>query len=73
MSNRKTLWFYALLIAVASLMVGMVIASRLDLSPESAAQTMRGTTRQQRAAQRPGRRDDVPEHRENDVPRRRQH
>jgi serine protease Do len=40
MSNRKTLWFYALLIAIASLAVGMVIASRLDLSPESAAQTV---------------------------------
>ena len=40
MSNRKTTLFYALLIAVASLAVGMVIASRLDLSPESAAQTI---------------------------------
>jgi serine protease Do len=40
MSNRKTTFFYALLIAVASLAVGMVIASRLDLSPESSAQTM---------------------------------
>src|SRR5512142_1333941 len=40
MSNRKTLLFYALLIAIASLAVGMVIASRLDLSPESSAQTV---------------------------------
>jgi serine protease Do len=40
MSSRKTLVFYALLIAVASLTVGMVIASRLDLSPESSAQTI---------------------------------
>ena len=40
MSNRKTTFFYALLIAIASLAVGMVIASRLDLSPESAAQTI---------------------------------
>ncbi len=40
MSNRKTTLFYALLIAIASLAVGMVIASRLDLSPESSAQTM---------------------------------
>ena len=39
MSNRKTTLFYALLIAVASLAVGMVIASRLDLSPPSSAQT----------------------------------
>ncbi|MEW6322874.1 MAG: trypsin-like peptidase domain-containing protein [Acidobacteriota bacterium] len=40
MSSRKTTLFYALLISVASLAVGMVIASRLDLSPSSAAQTM---------------------------------
>ena len=40
MSNRKTALFYALLIAIASLAVGMVIASRLGLSPESAAQTV---------------------------------
>jgi len=40
MSNRKTTLFYALLIAIASLAVGMVIASRLDLSPESSAQTL---------------------------------
>src|SRR6188472_3810221 len=38
MSTRKTTVFYAVLIAVASLAVGMVIASRLDLSPESSAQ-----------------------------------
>jgi serine protease Do len=40
MSSRKTTLFYALLIAVASVAVGMVIASRLDLSPTSSAQTM---------------------------------
>ena len=40
MSSRKTTLFYSLLIAVASLAVGMVIASRLDLSPGSAAQTI---------------------------------
>jgi serine protease Do len=38
MSTRKTTLFYALLLAVASLAVGMVIASRLDLSPASSAQ-----------------------------------
>ncbi len=38
--SRKITFFYAMLIAVASLAVGMVIASRLDLSPESAAQTV---------------------------------
>ncbi len=42
MYTRKTTLFYALLIAVASLAVGMVIASRLDLSPESSAQTLGG-------------------------------
>jgi serine protease Do len=40
MSNRKTAFFYALLIAIASLAVGMVVASRLGLSPESSAQTV---------------------------------
>jgi serine protease Do len=38
MSTRKTTLFYALLIAVSSLAVGMVIASRLDLAPTSSAQ-----------------------------------
>jgi len=40
MSNRKTTFFYAVLIAIASLAVGMVIASRLDLTPPSAAQNI---------------------------------
>src|SRR5262245_65147562 len=40
MYNRKTTLFYALLIAIASLAVGMVIASRLELSPHSAAQSI---------------------------------
>ena len=40
MSSRKTTLFYAVLIAVASLAVGMVIASRLDLAPRSSAQTV---------------------------------
>jgi serine protease Do len=38
MSTRKTSAFYAVLIAVASMAVGMVIASRLDLAPTSSAQ-----------------------------------
>jgi serine protease Do len=38
MASRKTTMFYGLLIAVASLAVGMVLASRLDLSPVSSAQ-----------------------------------
>lgn len=40
MSTRKTTLFYAVLIAVASLAVGMVIASRLDLTPASSAQSV---------------------------------
>jgi serine protease Do len=40
MATRKSTLFYALLIAVASLAVGMVIASRLDLSPQSGAQSL---------------------------------
>src|SRR3954452_21495602 len=40
MSTRKTTLIYALPIAVASLAVGMVLASRLDLTPTSSAQTI---------------------------------
>ena len=40
MSTRKTTAFYAVLIAVTSVAVGMVIASRMDLSPESRAQDL---------------------------------
>jgi serine protease Do len=40
MSTRKSTLFYAVLIAVASLAVGMVLASRLDLTPSSSAQHM---------------------------------
>ena len=43
MSNRKTTLFYAVLIAMASLAVGMVIASRLGMSPASTAQTVAPT------------------------------
>ncbi len=41
MFTRKTSAFYVVLIAVASMAVGMVIASRLDLAPASAAQTVK--------------------------------
>ncbi|HVL67335.1 MAG TPA: trypsin-like peptidase domain-containing protein [Vicinamibacterales bacterium] len=40
MSTRKTTLFYSILIAVASVAVGMVIASRLDLAPSSSAQNL---------------------------------
>ena len=39
MSTGKTTLFYSFLIMVASLAVGMVIASRLDLTPASSAQS----------------------------------
>jgi serine protease Do len=39
MSNRRNTWFYALLIAMTSAAAALVIASRLGLAPESAAQT----------------------------------
>jgi serine protease Do len=40
MSTGKTSIFYAVLIAVAGMAVGLVIASRLDLAPASSAQTV---------------------------------
>ena len=40
MSNGKMTFFYAALIAVASLAVGLVVSARLGLSPESSAQTV---------------------------------
>ena len=40
MSNRKSTVFYGVLLVIASIMVGMVMASRLGLSPESSAQTV---------------------------------
>ena len=40
MSTRKTTLFYAVLIAIASVAVGMVIASRWGLPPASSAQTV---------------------------------
>src|SRR5690349_11535546 len=40
MSTRKTTAFYAVLLVVASLFVGMVIASRFDLTPASSAQAI---------------------------------
>ena len=42
MSTGKTTLFYSFLIMVASLAVGMVIASRLDLTPASSAQGAAG-------------------------------
>ena len=40
MSTRKTTVFYALLIAVSSFAVALVIASRFDLTPTTSAQTV---------------------------------
>jgi serine protease Do len=38
MTTRKTTAYYTVLVAISSLAIGMVIASRLDLSPASSAQ-----------------------------------
>ena len=40
MANRKSTVFYVLLLVIASIMAGMVLASRLDLSSASSAQTV---------------------------------
>ena len=40
MSKPKTTLFYAILIALVSTVVGMIIASRLDLTPTSSAQSL---------------------------------
>ena len=40
MSTRNTTLFYGLLIAVSSLAAGMVLASRFDMAPASAAQSL---------------------------------
>ena len=40
MSTRRSTWFYGLLLVLASITVGMVLASRLDLASHSAAQTL---------------------------------
>ena len=65
--------FYAVLIAVASLAVGMVLASRLDLSPRSEAVDADPPGRRQRAGHRCHRRPDVPQHRQDRDAHRRQH
>jgi serine protease Do len=40
MSTRRSTWFYGLLLVLASITVGMVLASRLDLAPHSSAQAL---------------------------------
>src|SRR6185437_16113823 len=40
MSSRKISLFYAVLIAIASMAVTMVITSKMDLTPSSSAQTV---------------------------------
>ena len=52
MSTRKTTLFYAILIAVASAAVGMVIASQWGLPQASSAQTVGVPADEQRAALR---------------------
>ena len=56
--------FYAVLLVVASLFVGMVIASRLDLTPASSAQTIAVPPMNSAPLTGAARRVDVPQHRE---------
>ncbi len=74
MSTRKTTLFYAVLLAIASVAIGMVLASRLDLSPTSSAQPLT-TAPPANSAPITGshRRDDLPDHRPRHVARGRQH
>ena len=73
MSTRKTTWFYAALISVASIAIGMVIASRIDMAPSSTAQTMVRAADELGADRRRHRRGDVPDHRAQPEPDGRQH
>ena len=73
MSSRKTTLFYAVLIAVASLAVGMVIASRLDLSPRSRSHHDHAPGRPERPGHRRARLPDVPQHRQGADADRREH
>ena len=52
MSTRKSTLFYGVLIALSSLVVGMVLASKLGLSPVSFAGSLDRAADQQRAAHR---------------------
>ncbi len=60
MSTRKSAVFYGVLIALASLVVGMVIASRLDLAPASFAGPLDVPATNSAPLTRPDRRHDVP-------------
>ena len=64
MSTRKTTAFYAVLLVVASLFVGMVIASRFDLTPASSAQTIAVPPMNSAPLTGAARRVDLPQHRE---------
>ena len=73
LSLPKLTLVYLPLIVIASVAVGMVIASRLDLAPASSAQTACDAADEQRAAHRRVERRHVPEHREGAGPDGRQH
>ena len=64
MSTRKTTLIYSLPIAVASLAVGMVLASRLDLTPSSSAQIVAAPPMNSAPIIGPDRRADLPQHRQ---------
>ena len=73
MSTRKTTFFYVLLTSVASFAVALVIASRLELTPASSAQTVAVPTMNSAPISRRDRRPDLPQHRESAVADGRQH
>ena len=73
MSTRKTTLFYAALIAMASVAIGMVIASRLDMTAPLLGAGHRRAGDEQRPDCRGHRRADLPQHREGAEPDRRQH
>ena len=64
MSTRKTTLIYSLPIAVASLAVGMVLASRLELTPTSSAQIVAAPPMNSAPITRRDRRPDLPQHRQ---------
>ena len=59
-STRKTTIFYVVLVAMASLVVGMVIASRLDLSSDVLGAGPGDSGDEQRSTERTRGRHDIP-------------
>ena len=73
MLNRKITLLYSLPIVLMSVLVGMIIASRLDLSPATERADRGGAADEQRAAHRAADGLDLPRHRQAGVAGRGQH